>query len=279
MKSKLVLIVVLLAAFSFNAQDLTSKKGENFLPEEGEWAIGLDAAPFLNYAGNLFNSGNTNPVANFPNSINTIYGKMFITPTSAYRAKVRIGFNSMTNRAFVTDVTSTDPAATVEDTEKISSTFIGIGAGMEKRRGNSRLQGVYGAEAFIWFSGQNRTYEYGNAITDTNPFNFNAFDPSFDGITESNAGSTFGIQLRGFIGAEYFIIPKISLGAEYGWGLAFSSTGDGEVTSEFHDGTGVQSVTTATAGGSSVSLDTDINNAIAAGGVLGAFSLKALFHF
>jgi len=277
MKSKLILTIALLATYSFSAQDLTSKRGENFLPEEGEWAIGLDAAPFLNYAGNLFNSGNTNPVANFPNSINTIYGKMFITPTSAYRAKIRIGFNSVTNRAFTED--ATDPMATVEDTEKVSSTFIGIGAGMEKRRGNSRLQGVYGAEAFIWFSGQNRTYEYGNELTATNTTNSNAFDPIFDGVTESNSGSTFGIQLRGFLGAEYFILPKISLGAEYGWGLAFSSAGDGETTSEFHDGTGVQSETTASAGGSSVSLDTDINNAIAAGGVLGAFSLKALFHF
>ena len=40
------------------AQDLTSKKGEPYLPEAGDWSIGIDANPLLNYMGNLF-SGNT----------------------------------------------------------------------------------------------------------------------------------------------------------------------------------------------------------------------------
>jgi len=278
MKSKLILIVALLVGFSYNAQDLTSKRGENFLPEEGEWAIGLDAAPFLSYVGNIFNSSNTSPNANFTNGVNTIYGKMFISPTTAYRAKVRIGFNNFTNNVFTADAASTDTDATVTDTEKISSNFIGLGAGLEKRRGNSRLQGVYGAEAFVWLAGSKTTYEYGNTLTSTNQFPTSSFG-QIPGLLESKAGSTVGIQLRGFIGAEYFVLPKISLGAEYGWGLAFSSTGDGETKSESHDGTDLISETSSTAGSSSVSLDTDINNANAAGGVLGGFSLKALFHF
>lgn len=31
-----------------------SKKGEPFLPEAGEYALGVDAAPFLFYLGNIF---------------------------------------------------------------------------------------------------------------------------------------------------------------------------------------------------------------------------------
>ena len=35
--------------------------------------------------------------------------------------------------------------------------------------------------------------------------------------------SSFGVILRAFIGAEYFIAPKISITAEYGWGFGFTS--------------------------------------------------------
>ena len=49
-------------------QDLTSKKGETMLPEAGDWAVQFDAAPFLNYAGNLFNAGATAPGADFVNA-------------------------------------------------------------------------------------------------------------------------------------------------------------------------------------------------------------------
>ena len=279
MKSRFILLFALMASICVNAQDLTSKKGENYLPEQGEWAIGFDAHPFLDYFGNLFNSNAVGPSANYVNSVNTIYGKMFTTPNSAYRAKVRIGLNTVTDKEFVTDLSSSDPAATVEDEQKISSTFVGLGAGLEKRRGNTRLQGVYGAEAFIWLSNSKTTYEYGNALGSSNPINSNVFDPSMDGITEVKSGSVFGVQVRGFIGCEYFIVPKISIGAEYGWGIAFSSEGDGETTGEAFTGSAVESTTVSTAGGSSISLDTDINNANAASGVLGDMALVATFHF
>ena len=36
-------------------QDLTSKKGETMLPEEGDYAVGFDADPFLEYVGNFLN--------------------------------------------------------------------------------------------------------------------------------------------------------------------------------------------------------------------------------
>ncbi|NND77713.1 MAG: hypothetical protein HKN39_05980 [Flavobacteriales bacterium] len=276
--TSLLIAVVFLSVTSFG-QDLTSKKGENFLPEEGEWAIGFDAHPFLEYAGNLFSGGfNNAPEANYLNGVNTIYGKMFTSPTEAYRAKVRVGFNSTTNKAFSTD--ATDAMLTVEDSEKISSTFVGLGAGKEYRRGNTRLQGFYGGEAFLWLANSKTSYEYGNALGSSHPFHDQAFGQA-SGLTEAKSGSTVGVQLRGFIGAEYFVLPKISIGAEYGWGLTFASTGNGESTTEFFNvaDNNVESTTTESAGGSSVSLDTDINNSMPVSGVLGDMSLKAMFHF
>lgn len=282
MKKFAMFIVCLSMGMALSAQDLVNKRGENFLPEEGEWAIGFDAHPFLEYVGNIFNSGfNNAPQANYLNNVNTIYGKMFITPTQAYRAKVRIGFNNTTDNNSVINLD--DPSAdNLEDTRKVSSTFVGIGAGLENRRGNSRLQGLYGAEAFIWFGGSKTTYEYGNPLDpNNNPFHMNSFNPGFDdGITEIKGGSVVGVQVRGFIGVEYFIIPKVSLGAEYGWGPAFQSTGDSEVTVEFLNADNdAETETTSAPGGSSFSIDTDINNSNFAAGVLGDMSLKVLFHF
>jgi hypothetical protein len=56
----LVMMSVLsIAVFS---QNLVSIKGEPFLPGKKDWSIGIDATPFLNYAGNMFSSaGNRAP--------------------------------------------------------------------------------------------------------------------------------------------------------------------------------------------------------------------------
>ena len=56
----LVLALVFVANFA-NAQNACcTKNGTNGLPEAGEFSIGIDAVPVLNYFGNFFNnSGNT----------------------------------------------------------------------------------------------------------------------------------------------------------------------------------------------------------------------------
>ena len=54
---KIILTVAAVFAFgAVNAQDLKSKKGENYLPVSGDWAIGFNADGLFNYVGNAFNS-------------------------------------------------------------------------------------------------------------------------------------------------------------------------------------------------------------------------------
>ena len=61
MKKKVLFVASLFLATATFAQDgLTSKKGEAYLPEAGDWALGFDANPFLNYAGNMFNGSLNN---------------------------------------------------------------------------------------------------------------------------------------------------------------------------------------------------------------------------
>jgi hypothetical protein len=52
-------------------------------------------------------------------------------------------------------------------------------------------------------------------------------------VLEVETGRTLGLGVRGFIGAEYFLFPKISIGGEFGLGVGYQRTGNGTVTVEF----------------------------------------------
>jgi hypothetical protein len=85
--------------------------------------------------------------------------------------------------------------------------------------------------------------------------------PSGLRITQNKAGATFGLGIRGFIGAEYFIFPKIAVGGEFGWGLVVANIGDGSVTKESLDANGKEQLVTQKSGGAKyVGLDNDINH-------------------
>ncbi len=311
MKNKSLLIASVFAASTAFAQDLTSKKGEPMLPEAGDWAISFDATPFLNYFGQMLsNAGASAPTAGYTNGYPwAIKGKMFKDATTAYRAGIRLGFGSNTMRANVDDASDNTgtPAGyptkppTVEDTWKKSYNGIVLTGGMEMRRGKTRLQGYYGGELLIGFGGSKNSFTYGNAIntntdaTAVDGSSANSTDWSLSGAANlalndgfGNPGrytemksSTMMVGLRGFIGVEYFIFPKISLGAEYGWGLGMVST----KTSSAWESRGFNSsgnLATASLTDSNKSnrfaVDSDIQNGMT-GVTGGSGSLNIIFHF
>jgi hypothetical protein len=268
---KVVLTATLIAMIGFaNAQEMMSKKGFPILPEEKDWSIGFDALPVLRYFGNLASgSTSTNDAAIDYQVPFTIVGKYMKDANTAYRAKVRIGFSSTSMDSFIDDETSANPDANVTDTRKSSAMNITLGGGIQKFKGKGRLKGYYGAEAAIMIGSADTTYSYGNAINAANQdasANSTDFGSNINGttrITENKSGTTFGISLRGFIGAEYFFAPKMSVGAEYGWGLMLSSAGEGNVTTEGFDATANNTVSNSvkTAGHSSFGIDVDNSNA------------------
>ncbi len=251
------LVISALFIMSTNAQDLKSKKGETILPEKSDWAISVSANPFLNYFGAFMSTaGGVAPKFDFLGADKYIVGKYFVDEKTAYRAKVGIGLGSKSVTTLVQKLKAdgtNDGTATVEDVVKTSNTDITLGAGIEKRKGNTRLQGFYGAEALINLGGGKVTKTYGNPINAGNTGTH---------TLESKAGSTFGISARAFIGAEYFVLPKFSIGAEYGWGLGLSSTGEGSVKSESWDGTAVVSKETKTGKQSNFGIGVDISPVI-----------------
>jgi hypothetical protein len=297
---KQLLIAVLAFSFGTASAQLTSKKGETILPEQGDWSLGVDATPFLDYVGNFLSSGgNSAPTQEFLNTNQTIIGKYFKTDKMAYRGILRIGMNSSTMSANIGQhgvAAPTYPAlpAIVEDKYTEKRTFVGIGGGMEWRRGSTRLQGYYGGDLMITFSNSGRTFEYGNALNDSTAVSSittdwydadeNSYNMGFDTYGNSaryntvKDGSVFGLTVRGFAGVEYFIFPKISLAGEFGWGVTFASMGASTVELESVGNNGTDNVvgtqTIESTKGSRFGLDTDRNLTGTATGVL-----RLNFHF
>jgi hypothetical protein len=300
-----ILIISCLAISHGRSQDLTSKDGEPILPQAKDWSIGLDATRLIKNAS-----------FDFLSSSSAITGKYFKDAKTAYRIGVRIGVNNWTTKARVVDrVAATSsvtayPAAVVlkENVWRRNATSIGLSFGLEKRRGSSRLQGIYGIEGALYLSTIVDKFTYGNALNATSspqlivdtkndamtsPYfgNANNIDtlPQIQGvqgaarITERKNGLAISIGARAFIGAEYFVLPKLSVGGEFGWGLGFSTTGRSETKlesigqSNIPGSTGVSVKTTTIDGGTSTRFGLDTDNSNILGGLSASLRLNLYF--
>ena len=281
---KIILLLIFALGFVFysNAQEETeengfiSKRGVNILPEAGDIALGIDAVPVFEYFGNMFNGTLGNTIwYDFINGNNAIYAKYFLDESSAVRVRFRFRKGTNTDiEYFMKDtIPVPDPQVTVEDKETVSFSNTTISVGYEMRRGPGRVQGFYGGEFFFNYTNSSTKYEYGNNYSPSFPIpgttNFGTNITATGRITDTENGTGIGFGLGGFIGAEYFFAPKLSVGGQFGWGLAYGKIGDGEATEEQWTGTEIEKVTVKTGGGKNWLIDTD--NAFG--------SIFLLFHF
>lgn len=275
MKRITVILSLIFIFQSAIAQELLSKKGFPILPEPNDWSIGFGATPILKYVGNLFNHAeNNNVLMDYQDSL-MIVGLYVKNPTTAYRGRVRLSFSLEKWTAHVPD--QLNVLATVNDERNYSQFAITLGFGIQKSRGKGRLKGIYGFEGLITYSSSKNEYTYGNAIDDTHqtPLSTDWTDSlhqdnsnpspanleSSSGLIRATAlknGSFFGIGARGFIGAEYFFAPKMSLSAEYGWSILFGTQGEGEVSAETWNGSTTASATVQT--GKKLVFDSDVDH-------------------
>ena len=217
MKKVLLTAAAVLSLTFVNAQDLKSKKGEAYLPVAGDWAISFNADGLFRYAGNAFN-GNTNnsaPSVDFVTN-NAFVGKKFITDKMAYRVVANLGFGS-------SNVTAPNALNTANTETKRSGFDLTAGLGKEWRKGSTRLQGFYGADALINVSSRSEE------ITTTTSTG------TFVSSEENKSGLGLGLGVQGFLGAEYFIFPKFAIGAQYTYRVGFDVQGKSEST--FKNGT------------------------------------------
>lgn len=258
MRKTVLFAAAISAATAVTAQtgEITSNRGENWLSQDGDWGLTIDATPFISYAGNLFNGTANNSVPSwisastwdpydwanggdegaFGSVTRAVIGvKKLKNANTAFRGRLRLGFYSHKETELVTDQTPGASAGSqVEDVTKWGGNTIQIGVGLEKRVGSTRVVGVYGADLNFGIAGQKKTFEYGNAIGNTP-------DDGGRRITEEKQGGALMVGLNAFVGVEWFVAPKVSLGAEYGWGLMLASKGfnnsEYEVGANAPDGT------------------------------------------
>lgn len=252
---------------------LLSKKREVFLPEAKDWALSIDASPLLTYTGKLLsNAGadapSVNALANYPF---TIGGKYFVTNKEAIRARVRIGIASQSISNAVVDNQNTNlDTVYLKDSKKVSSSDITIAIGKEFRRGKTRLQGYYGGEGVLGISTGKSIYNYGNTFS-----NLNVSPTTTDFSTASSLGFVSGaansrlktdqngtgikIAARGFVGAEYFIFPKMSIGLEFGFSVMYYNLNEGKYTTETWDAASgsIKNKTLAKSGNKGFGVDND----------------------
>jgi len=106
-------------------------------------------------------------------------------------------------------------------------------------------------------------YEYGNAYSSTNNnptrTDFGSNDLGGAWVLENKSGTGFGVQIQGFVGAEFFFAPKFSLSGEFTYGLTYIKQAKGSETVESMNA-GINTIvnTFESGGGSSFGLDTGV---------------------
>ncbi|MDG2164810.1 MAG: hypothetical protein P8K69_03605 [Flavobacteriales bacterium] len=164
MKKLITIACAFAVTLSVNAQDNT--------PKSGDWSVGTNAAPVLEYVGNLIMGDATSPDVAF-GSGTSISGKYFTDDMTAWRGSADLYFTS--------------------DSMVDESFRLGLSFGKEMRKGTANLQGYWGYQANV---------NMDNAGDETN--------------------MAFGAGA--FLGVEYFVRPKMGIGAEYGYGLSYGDS-------------------------------------------------------
>jgi hypothetical protein len=219
---------------------MKSKRGYVILPQAGDIALGFDAIPVLDFALNAADIMNAGESAEHPGFVsgfnNIIVGKYFLKDNMAIRGRFGINTLKTTTKNYGLDPLA--PAGQVPENILISTNKLSeentyfLAGGIEKRRGHNRLQGFYGGEVLLGFNSgsEKNTYEI--------EFNQAAFDAGYmaefgnSRVLSAKDGIAVTFGIRGFIGVEYFVAPKISIGAEFGWGLGIITTPRGKVETE-----------------------------------------------
>jgi hypothetical protein len=258
MKTKAMLLACLVTATCYG-QDMgddqvpRNKKGNEILPKQGDFGLGFNTIPLLNFFMEAVTaapgSGGSDVVGYASNINNQITGKYFLKPKTAIRA--RFGVNSLSgatvnrvqnSRALyeagfgTNDDVERAKNMRVEDRMTFDKTNIMLSVGIEQRRGYRRLQGFYGGEIGFGNTSASESVSYGNAYSDQYDVHYTsdfvsmtttsvnpvgAGKTSRPTSTRYRGGIRFGV--RGFVGIEYFIFAKISIAAEYGWGYSWAS--------------------------------------------------------
>ncbi len=230
-------IIALLALAMLPAAAFAQEEKKQYTPEAGDFAIGFDAAPVLNYVGNMFNANTYNGFRALSGTPSfavgptaSIMGKYMLTDELALRANIGILVGSDKERGYVADqeaqLLNPFSEAKLVDTKTTRNNGASILFGVEYRKGKKRVQGVFGGGLLVAVYNKSIKYTYGNAMTTVNqrPAVSDALTGTYEGVNRmlnvrSDGNVVAGIS--GNAGVEWFVAPKIALGAEVNLSLYY----------------------------------------------------------
>lgn len=217
---------------------------KQYLPEQGEWAVGVDLIPIVKTIGGAFTGDNEAPaVGGTPMQYDqmwerpnvSIMGKYMLTDHVSLKANLGLSLKYLNHKELVDDdlnlFLNPDSKATVEDAQKTTRFGGSLMFGAEYRVGRKRVQGIFGGGIMAGFSMSKTSYSYGNAITSFNQIPSTGFydcvENGYRITSYDNKTPNFMVGVYGSAGVEWFVAPKVALGAEvdlYAYGV-FSGKG------------------------------------------------------
>ncbi len=227
-------------------EDPAKRDYSEWLPAAGDISLGIsvDLDPLAKFIGNMFND-NTNNSWEFGDiggsALHTnqlsIMGKYMITDNLGLRANIGFGFHYNREREYVIDDAALflDPfsRAKVIDTHKTNTNGGSFAVGVDYHVGKRAVQGIFGGGVVYGLNIKKSRYEYGNGITDINQNPTAAFGSCGDYFASAgmpharilkgyNSTPTHFFGLYGNVGIEWFVAPKIALGANVNVNLVYS---------------------------------------------------------
>lgn len=227
-KTALLLLAILMLQVVNAQTDSTKNEAQkahnSFLPQKGNFAIGADATPLLNFVGNIFN-GNVNN--NFNMSSPLIYAKYYLTDMTALRTVIGVNSTSDNQLFYVQDDAArlANPLSNAQVTDMRTDKTDGyyLSLGLQKFIGQKRLRGFYGAQLFGQCNKDKSEYNYGNPMTSLNPtpssnFGYVAGERKLSEVTLNN----FMVGAGGIAGFEYFVAPRLCIGGEVSLNVVYT---------------------------------------------------------
>lgn len=238
------------------------KDVSEYLPSAGDFAITVNASPFLYYLGNLFNGTIGNGLDDFGNKpylsetktwnyirpLISVSGKYMYTDKLGFRLNVGWMYNHDRLRYYAPDDAAlmVNPLSEkkVVDIYRDNNVGASLSAAAEYRVGKRRVQGIFGGGLLYAFQWDRQTFSYGNAITELNqkpscgmePDVYEA--PAKEGfntmryLSKYSEDPTHYLGIVLFVGVEWFITPQISLGGEVNIAAAYNWTRQRYYTAE-----------------------------------------------
>ncbi len=224
-----------------------SKETKRYFPKQGDYGLGIDASPVLDFVGNMFNASTDNQSASrWQRAVDIgIFGRYFITDNSAIRVQLQFptGSDVREERNHLEDEAGREQPginnALVEDCLVFRKTEYLFRAGYMRTRGKNRLLGYYGGDLAYGFDRMNTTFHYGNRMNTENPtpkttksrrykrggqeqFGHYLFDKSAPLTTDAERtlyednGIRHKLGIDAFAGVEFYFIQNACIGFQVG---------------------------------------------------------------